>query len=1187
MMTWKGLKARVRSLFGRQAEERMEEEFRFHMEMETARLVRDGVAPAEAERRARVAFGGLDHHREAMRDGRGTRWLNDVRADVRYAIRAMIRRPGFATATAITLGLGVGLSGIVFGYVNSMLFRPIPARAPGELVSLFQTDTRSGNARQLGYEDFLDFRDKSGTFADFAGFTGTPLNLVVPGARSDEAADLIWGELVTENYFALLDMRPAAGRFFTAADAPQGANAFAVLSYESWQTRFGGDPSIAGRIVRVNGTPFTIVAVAPRGFRGMRTFGFWPEMWVPIGMHLVAMPGSTTLLQGRGGGMLMTVARMKPGQDRRSTEVASQVFARQRAQAYPASNADVGAMVIPAKVGFDNPGFVKPGVLVLASALSVFASLVTLLIICANLANLQLARAAERGPEMAIRLSLGGARARLMRQLLTESAVLALPGVLIAMAMPYLTPLVEAQMVPKLQFQVGFQATPDLRVMLFTGGVALLAVAMFGLVPALRASRADLRHAMSSMPASAGGSRRPVRLRGLLVVSQVALSMILLVGGGLFVRSLMLTRSMDFGFDLKDRAFMSVNLGLQNYDEARGRKFYDDVLTRVRSLPDVATASWGFPVPFDTYGRGVLLFVDGARTNARDGSVSTEASWVAEGFLDALGLRLQAGRDFSLADSAGTPRVLIVSRGLATRLWPGVEPIGRRGRLGAADGPEFTVIGVVDDAKFTVIGPTTSTRAYVSLRQRYRDWQTLVVHTRGTPASVIPRLEGIVADADPTLPVFGVTTIEEGVESGLSASRSAASIAGFFGLLGLLIAAVGLYAVVASSVAERTREMGVRLALGATPRDTMRLAMVSGVKLGAIGLAIGLAGAVATAKLMAGLLFGLSAFDPVTFVGVPLGLALIVLLATYLPARRVARLNPVTALRALILLAVLLVPESVRAQGPGRAAYDLGRTAFTERKFDDAAKRFEEAIKLEPGVSEYHMWLGHAYTRQLRGANFIRQGIIGRKIGPEYNKAVELAPASVEAAEARLEFYMEAPGMAGGGMDKARSELERLTTLNRYRGMTWRGRVELKANQVARAEEAYRTLRDAFPDSGAAVVALAMFYQDRARFNDAFAVIDARLEKAPDDTNVVYQLGRAAAMSGQQLDRGERALRRFLAMLGVRDTVNRANAHWRLGMIGERRQDTAAARAEYQQAIALQPQHDAAIAALKKLGSDF
>jgi predicted permease len=895
-----GLRARVRSMFGRAAaESRMEEEFRFHIEMETARLVREGLPPEEARRRASVTFGGLDQYREAMRDGRGARWFDDLRADLRYALRGMRRRPGFAVATAITLGIGVGLNGVVFGYVNSLLFRPVPARAPQQLVSLFSTDSRSGQPQSVGYEDYLDFRDRSGVFAGLAGMMGTPLNLVVPGAGTERASDMVWGEMVTENYFSVLDMRPAHGRFFTANDAPPGANPFVVVSHESWEKRFLRDPRIAGTVVRINGTAFTVTGVAPKGFRGMRTFGFWPEMWVPVGMHAIVQPGSSGLTQGRGGGWMMTVGRMHAGWDRRRTEIAAAAFARQLEQSYAATNAGVGAMLIPARVGFDSPAFVKPKVLALASALGVFASLITLLIICANLANLQLARAAERSREIAIRLSLGGSRGRLMRQLFIESAVLAAPGLAIAMALPLLTPVLEPYLTPRLQFQVGLGAGPDHRVMLFTGAIAVIGVILFGFVPALRASRADLATSLSSVVGAARRSvRKPMRLRAFLVVSQLALSVILLVGGGLFVRSLILARASDPGFDPRNRALLSVNVGLQGYDEARGRAFYDAVVARVRATPGVVSAAWAFPVPFDTYGRGVAVYVDGAATNSDDGTVGTDASYVSEDFMRALGLRMETGRDFNATvDTAGAPRTLIVSRRLATRLWPGKDPVGQRARLGNAQGPEMTVIGVVADAKFASLGDASTSRAYLSMRQRYRDWETLIVHTGGAASRILPQLERIVADRDPMLPVFGVTTMEESVRSGLATSRSAARIAGFFGLLGLLIASVGLYAVVASSVAERTREIGLRMALGATPVGAMRHVMRSGARLGVIGLAVGLIGAALVARLMAGLLVGLSPSDPVTFAAVPLTLALVVLIATYLPARRVTRLDPVAALR--------------------------------------------------------------------------------------------------------------------------------------------------------------------------------------------------------------------------------------------------------------------------------------------------
>jgi putative ABC transport system permease protein len=879
------------------AEGRMEEEFRFHLEMEEARLIRDGLSPEAARRQARVTFGGLDRHRETMRDERGARWLDDLGADVRYALRAMRRNPGYALAVALTLGVGIGVNGMVVGYVNAMLFRPIPARDPDRLVALFQRDTRTGRIGELGYEDYLDYRERSGAFADLAAMSGVPVNVAIPGAGGSVAGDMVWGETVTENYFSVLGMTPAAGRFFQAADAPQGANPFVVLSYDCWRRRFRADPDIMGRVVRLNGTEFTVTGVAPRGFRGLRMFGFWPEMWVPIGMHTVIEPGSTDRLQGRGGGDLLVFGRMRPGADRARTTAAAELFARQLAGAYPATNADLTAMLVPAGVGFDHPGYVKPRVLVLSSALGLFGSLVILAIICANLANLQLARATARSRETAIRLSLGCSRARLTRQLLVESAVLALPGCAIALALIQANGLAERYLVPKLQFEVGLAASTDARVLLFTAVVAVLAIGLFGLVPALRASRANVMPPPASAGAAWSSGGRPSRLRRWLVVVQLSLSVVLLVGGMLFVRSLAAARALDPGFDARDRALVSFNVGLQGYDERRGRAFYDQVLARVRALSGVGDAGLAWPVPFDTYNQTTAWYV-GDLASSRDGTTSVPTSVVSDGLVPALGLRLEDGRDFTPADSASAPPVMIVSRSVATRLWPGRNPLGQQIRSGGAEGPQVTVVGVVDDARFAVIGEVPGGHLYLPVRQHYRGWQTLVVHARGDPVAVLPRVAQALASLDPALPVFGRTTMEEAVAAGFSTSRTAATIAGFFGVLALLIASVGLYALVAGAVAERTREIGVRLALGSTPSGILRLMMREGARLGAVGLGIGLVSAVGVARAMGGLLYGLSPGDPVTFVAVPLLLGVVVLLATWLPARRAVRLDPVAALRS-------------------------------------------------------------------------------------------------------------------------------------------------------------------------------------------------------------------------------------------------------------------------------------------------
>jgi putative ABC transport system permease protein len=899
MSLLKGVVARARSILRpADAEARLDEEFRFHLETETEHLIRAGVPPAEARRRALLAFGAVEGHREAMRDERGARWFDDLRVDVRYAVKGMRRTPGFILAVTLTLGLGIGVNGIVFGYINCIMFRPVPAQVPEELAALFTRDARTGNTGALGYDDFVDFRDRSGAFAGLAAMFGAPVNLVVPEAAGNATGDMVWAEIVTEDFFSVLGTRPAAGRFFTAADAPQGGNPFAVLSYDAWQRRFQGDPNVAGRVIRINGSEFVVTGVAPRGFKGMRRLGFWPEVWVPIGMQPVVQPSAPALLHGRGGGLLLVVGRLRPGFDLERTQAVAADFARQLEAAYPASNTNVGVSLLPAKVGFENPAIIKPRILELSSALGIVGSLTVLLIICANLAVLQLARTASRAREIAIRLSLGCSRGRLTRQLLVESLLAAAPGVALGMTAMRLASPLEPYLTPKLPFQVGFGPTADIRVMFFTGTIAVAAVVFFGVIPAVRAGRSRL------VPSSASGlglgrsdSGRPSRTRKVLVVSQLALSVILLIAASLLVRSLTMADTVNLGFEPRNRVVVSMNVGLQGYDRARGLQFYDDVLRRTRLLPGVLAASFAYPAPFDTHDRGVRLYVDGL-ANSRDGTIVAQATFAADEFIPALGVRLQAGRDFTSHDDAAAPLVMIVSESLAARLWPGKSAIGQRARYDSVSGPEVTVVGVIADAKFATVGEATPRRAYLPLKQRYRDWQTLVVHTRDTPARTLTRLREVIAGIDPSLPAFGAITMEQAVANGFAASRTGVAVASFFGLLALLIASIGLYAVVARSVAERTREMGVRIALGLAPRGVVAHLMRDGARLGLIGLVFGLAGGLALGRAMAGVLLGLSSSDPITFIVVPSGLAIVIIVATFVPAWRAARLDAVAALRS-------------------------------------------------------------------------------------------------------------------------------------------------------------------------------------------------------------------------------------------------------------------------------------------------
>ncbi len=891
----KGIRARLRSLFGkRAADQRMNEEFLFHLEMETEKHIQRGLAPDEARRRALVAFGGVSRHREDMRDGRGMRWLVDLGSDLRYAGRMLRHSPLFAIAAAVTIALGVGLNGVVFSIINGLMFRPLPAAHPEQLVAVYTVDRQGREPDALSYEDYLDLRDRSGIFAGVATQWGLPLNV-----EAGEAPEMLWAEMVSENFFGVLAMQPAAGRFFSAAAVAPGANPSAVLSYASWQDRFQGDPRVIGRTLRINGSPFQIVGVAPKGFKGMRTFGFWPELWVPISEHEVLVPGSRHLLEGRGPGSFTTFARMQPGWTQQRAAAATTLFARQLAQAFPKTNADMSLMLVAARTGFDNPGFVRPKLQLLASSLGIFGVTLVLIVICANLANLMLARTSARERELAIRLSLGCSRERLVRQLLVEAAVLALPGVLLGIALTFATPVLQSRMLPHLQFRVGFDVTPDRLVVLYTVTIAVLSVLLFGLSPALRASRPALVPSLKTAGgAPSGAIQRGGGMRAVLVVVQLALSVVLLVCGSLFVRSLYAARAIDVGFDATDRVVMSVNPGLQRYDEAHGRVFYRNVLQKTRALPGVVSASWGFPVPFDSYGRGVGLYVEGLPTKSGDHVIGLPVSVVDAGFFEAVGLEIVAGRAFAPADSTGTPLRMIVSRGTASRLWPGRDPIGQRARLRDANGPELTVVGIAADAKFNSVGEAAESHVYLPLQQNYRGWQTLVVHSRGAPDATMRNVRRVIAEVDPALPVFGAMTMETGIASALNGAETAASFAGFFGVVALLIAATGLYALVANAVTERTREIGVRVALGATPGRVLALVVGNAGRVAVIGLVCGVVAAAAMARLLGSLLYGISEYDPLSFLVVPLVLAIVVLVASYLPARRATKLDAAAALRA-------------------------------------------------------------------------------------------------------------------------------------------------------------------------------------------------------------------------------------------------------------------------------------------------
>jgi predicted permease len=886
-MSWQSIGLRLRALLGRGTVEReMDTEMQFHLEMETQKHVRAGMAPAAARRRALLSFGGVERHRESVRDGRGTRWIEDFIRDLRYAARTLVRNPGFALASIITLGLAIGINGAVFTVVNGLILRPFQVPQPERLVSLFTNDPTNGGANEVGYDDFLDWRDRSGLFSGLAAQSTAPLSF-----STGTGSEVVWSELVSGNYFSVLGLRPLLGRFFVAGEeARQSAAPYVVLSYDLWHQHFRGDSSVIGRIVRVNRAPAEIIGVAPRHFYGIRRFGFWPDLWMPLGAS------GTAALAGRGDGSLITIGRLRPGLTLEQAESQAAAFAQGLAEAHPASNRGIGAMLISARTPFDSPRFVQPRILILSSMLGMIGVGLILLIACANVANLMLARAAARRREMAVRLSIGGSRGRLIRQLLTESALISALGGLVAIPLTLLAMRWQSALVPQLQFRVGLIMTIDQRVMLFTGLLAFAAVFLFGLAPALQATRVDLVGALRNEPAAVRHRRRP-QLRNLLVAGQLAMSVVLLICGTLFMRSLRATRDIDLGVIAADRVLVSANPDVQGYDARRSQAYYQQARQRVTQLSGVVSAAWAFPAPFDTYGRSTLLYIPGVTERSDRPATSVSLSVVDPGYFKTVGTRLAGGREFVAGDSANTPNVMIVTRAFANRFFPGRDVIGQRLRFRGPEGDEVQIVGLVEDAIYGAPTQQPQPYAFFPVAQTSTSGLTLIVQTQPGAEGVLPQVRSALNAVDPEVATYGAMTMARSVRNATNAQESAASIASILALLALVLAMVGLYGVVAYTVERRTREVGIRIALGAKPSAVVGLVLGHTARTTLIGVGVGLIGAFGVAQLLRSILYGVTATDPLTFIAIPLLLSAVALLASYIPARRASRVHPMQALR--------------------------------------------------------------------------------------------------------------------------------------------------------------------------------------------------------------------------------------------------------------------------------------------------
>jgi predicted permease len=809
--------------------------------------------------------------------------LDISRQDASYAARALARSPLFTVIAVISVAIGVGATTAIATISNTLLLRPPPGvGAPDRLVNLGRTQEGNG-FDNFSYPNFVDYRDGTRTLTGLAAMQVEPLPLSLATPNGGEP---VHGSIVSGNFFAVLQTRPSRGRFFLPEeDQVPAARPVVVLSHAFWRERFEEDTAIVGRTIVLNGSPFTVVGVAADGFRG--PFVIAPDLWVPVmSGALVGRPAS--LVTERRAVWLMAIGRLAPNASVGAAQAELGAIAHRLEQSYPEANRGQGVRVTPASVF---PGDLRKAVGGFMALLFAVAGLV-LLIAGMNVAGMLLARAAARSREIAVRLALGASRGRLVRQLVTESLLLFLVAGAAGLLLAHWLVAALMTLVPRLPFQLAVDPQLDWRVLLFALAISLGSGLVAGLVPALQSTRPALLPALKS-DAGVGGSRQ--RLRSALLVTQIAFSMLLLITAGLFARALVHARSIDPGFDARDVHLASLDLELASYDAARGLPLAATLRERARQLPGVQSAALSAMLPLDGGGLG-LGGIDVAGTMPPDPRRGWDADWnvVTPGYFDVLRMPIVRGRDFSGGDREGTPDVAILNETFARRLWPGEDPIGRTFRN---EERTVTVVGIARDAKYRSLGEDPRNFVYVPLAQRYFTRTTLLVRT--TPGvQVAASVRRIVADLDRSLPILDQRPLEEHAATALFPQRLALLVAGSLGVVALLLALLGIYGVTAYSVARRTREIGIRIALGAPRSNVVRLVLRQGVLLAALGVAMGSAAAFGVTRLLAAVLYGVPPTDAIAFAGAATLLVLAAVVAGWIPARRAAAVDPVVALRA-------------------------------------------------------------------------------------------------------------------------------------------------------------------------------------------------------------------------------------------------------------------------------------------------
>ena len=830
--------------------------------------------------------------------------MDNLLKDIRYGVRSLLKRPAFTAVALLTIALGIGANSTIFSLVNATLMQRLPVSDPDHLVFVFNGSPGS----VFSYPDYAELRDENQVFDGMIAWGGIQASL-----NSNDQTDLESGVIVTGNFFQVLGAQAQLGRLISPDDdRTPGAHPVTVISHGLWQRRFAADPNVVGRQLLLNGHNFTIIGVTPPGFNGAQ-LGVVRNLYVPMMMQAVMRPPragyagemNPDLLQVRRNRWLYSIGRLKPGVSAQQAQAGLAVIVNQQGQSYAE---DRGRTVSLLTVnGGEDPTRRRQMSSVAILLMSVVG--VVLLIACANVANLLLARGAARTKEIAVRLAIGANRWRIVRQLLTESILLALlgggAGLLLAW---WAAAALKAAPPPPGALPIAPVFNVDARVLLFTSGLSFVAAIVFGLAPALRASSPDLVPSLKDEALAPSDRTRRFNLRSLLVVAQVALSLVLLITAGLFLRSLRRAQAIDPGFDAEKVVTVPLSINLLRYRTEQGVQFYRQVIERVESLPGVESASLARIIALSGGASVRSLLIEGrggsegqfrsegAGGAGRDAN-SVNSNVVGAKYFQTLGISLARGREFNAQDTPDRPKVIVVNEAFARLHFPGEEPLGHRVSFNGSPGPWHEIVGVVRDSKYLEISEPPAPVAYLPLQQNHETGMSLHVRVGNNAPNLSAAIRNEIQGLDRNLPVNMPAPMSDSISTSLYAARMGAILLTIFGALALLLAAIGLYGVMSFSVSRRTRELGIRMALGAQTLDVFKLVLGQGMVLVLLGIALGLGAAFMVTRLLTSFLFGVSATDAVTFASIPIILGIVALLACYLPARRATKVDPLVALR--------------------------------------------------------------------------------------------------------------------------------------------------------------------------------------------------------------------------------------------------------------------------------------------------